>query len=48
MREAYLAMDEAEQRGTSPRELERVAGAFDRAVAVYGAAQRASEEGRPT
>jgi hypothetical protein len=39
MREAHLALEEAEQRGAPPRELERVAAAFDHAMAVYGAAQ---------
>jgi hypothetical protein len=38
MREAYHALEEAEQRGASPREVERLADAFTQASAVYGAA----------
>jgi hypothetical protein len=38
MREAYLALEEAEQRGASPREVERLADAFAQASEVYGAA----------
>jgi hypothetical protein len=38
MREAYLALEEAEQRGISRKELERLAEAFTQASEVYGAA----------
>jgi hypothetical protein len=38
MGEAHLALEEAEQRAASVRELERVAATFDRAVKVYEAA----------
>jgi hypothetical protein len=38
MREAHLALEEAEQRGASQRELERATGAFVQVVAVYEAA----------
>jgi hypothetical protein len=41
MREAYLALEEAEQRGATARELERLAGAFDHEVEVYNAALEA-------
>ena len=42
MREAHLALEEAEQRSALPRELERVSAEFDCAVAVYGAARMAT------
>jgi hypothetical protein len=41
MREAHLALEEAEQRGVSAREVERLATVFDQAMAVYEAAQAA-------
>ena len=42
MREAHLALAEAEQQRASPRDLERLAATFEQAVAVYTAAQAAS------
>jgi hypothetical protein len=48
MREVHLALKEAEQRGAPPREVERVAMAFDQAMAVYEAAQLAAAASRPT
>jgi hypothetical protein len=52
MREAHLALEEAEQRGVPPREVERATATFDQAVAVYEAADllcaaQAPYEGRP-
>jgi hypothetical protein len=41
-REAHLALEEAEQRGAPPHEVERLASTFDQAVAVYEAAQLAA------
>jgi hypothetical protein len=38
MREAHLALEEAEQHGASVRELERVATTFDQTVTIYEAA----------
>jgi hypothetical protein len=45
MREAYLALEEAEQRGASPHELERLADVFDQESAGYGAALAAARTG---
>jgi hypothetical protein len=42
MREAHLALEEAEQQGVPTGALERAAQAFDQAVAVYTAAQAAA------
>jgi hypothetical protein len=42
MREAHLALEEAEQRGASARESARAARLFDHAVDVYRAAQAAA------
>jgi hypothetical protein len=42
MREAHLALEEAEQRGASPGDLEHATGMFAVAVAVYEAAQSAT------
>jgi hypothetical protein len=42
VREAHLALEQAEQRGAPSRELEQLAGAFDQAVVVYGAAHAAA------
>jgi hypothetical protein len=47
MREAHLALEEAEQRRAPPRELERVAVLFDQAVTVYEAAQLAAAGSTP-
>jgi hypothetical protein len=48
MREAHLALEDAEQRRASSRDLERLAATFAQAVIHYGAAQAICHESRQT